>query len=132
MGDLRGKIGDTSLSDPQYIESTKLSEEVTPISIHSSHLDRHIMFGTELTEELQDALVSQGNVPRIDPCVAVHKLFAKPDHPPICYKRRKFAPKLLKVVEEEESKLVNSNIIIESHYSDWLANAIVTPKNGKK
>ena len=53
------------------------------------------MIGTELTNELRCALVeflkrnfdvfawSQGDVPGIDPQVAMHKLFTNPEHPSV-------------------------------------------------
>ena len=101
------------------------------------------MIKTELTKELRSALVeflkknynvfawSQGNVPGIDSHTAVHKLFINLDHPLICQKRRKFAPKSLKVIEDEVSKLVKARIIRESHYPNWLANlggyALISP-----
>ena len=95
------------------------------------------MIKTELTKELRDALVellkrnydmfswSQGDFLGIDPRVTVHKLFTNTDHPLVCQKRRKFVIERLKVIEEEVSKLVNTNVIRESHYSDWLVNIVV-------
>ena len=139
MGELRVKIGDIPLLDPRDIENTKSLEEVNPISIHPNHSDFHVMLGTELTEELWNALVeflnrnydviawSQGNVLGIDPYVTVHKLFTYPNHPPIYQKRMKFAPEQLKVIEEAVLKLINVAVIRESHYLDWLANVIVAP-----
>ncbi|GFY95348.1 hypothetical protein Acr_10g0007330 [Actinidia rufa] len=47
-------------------------------------------------------------------------------------KRRKFTLERLKVIEEEVAKLIKANVIRESHYPDWLANIIVTPKKGEK
>ena len=43
-----------------------------------------------------------------------------------------FAPKWLKVIEDEVLKLINADIIMESHYPDWLDNIVVTPKKGRK
>ena len=43
MRDLRNEIGNTSLLDPQDTESTKQLKEVTPISIHPNHSNRHVM-----------------------------------------------------------------------------------------
>jgi len=81
------------------------------------------MIGTELTDELRIALIdflkknsdvfawSQGDVPSIDPEVAMHKLFTKPEYSPVCQKRRKFAPERLKVIEDEISKLIKANVV---------------------
>ena len=99
-----------------------------------------MMIGTELTEEIRDALVeflkknydvfawSQCDVQEIGPHVAVHKFFTNPDCLLFHHKRRKFAPKWLKVIEEEVSKLVNTNVIKESYYSNWMANVVVAQR----
>ena len=117
------------------------SKEVTPISIHPDYLDHHIMIGTELTDELRSTLTNflkgnldvlawlQGDVPGIDPQVAMHRLFTNPEHPPVRQKRRKFAPERLKVIDDEVNKLIEPNVIGEAHYPEWLANIVVAPKN---
>ena len=76
-----------------------------------------------MIEKLQNALVnflkknydifawSQSDVPGIDPQIAVLKFFTNLDHPLIHQKRRKFAPKWLKVIEEEVSKLIKAGVI---------------------
>ena len=61
---------------------------------------------------------SQGDVLRIDPQVAIHKLFTNPDHSLIHQRRRKFTPEHLEVIEEEVAKLIKANIIKKSHYLD--------------
>ena len=144
MGELRDEIEATTLLDSWDTENIKSLEEVTPISTHTNHSDRHVMIGTELTKELRDALVeflkmnydvfawSQGEVSGIDPHVVIHKLFTNLDNPPILQKMRKFALEWLKVIEEEVLILINTNIIRESHYPNWLANIVVTPMNGEK
>ena len=38
-------------------QNTKTLEEITLISIHPDYPDRHVMIGTELTEELRSTLV---------------------------------------------------------------------------
>ena len=43
--------------NPKESENTKPLEEVTPVSIHPDHPDRHVMVVTELTKELRIALV---------------------------------------------------------------------------
>ncbi|GFZ10804.1 hypothetical protein Acr_22g0002020 [Actinidia rufa] len=71
------------LKDPRETVNTKPLEEVVPISIHPNYPDCQVMIGTELTNELRIALInflkknsdifawSQGNVPGIDPEVAM-------------------------------------------------------------
>ena len=84
-----------TLVAPIKSQNTKPLEEVTPVSIHPSHPDRHVIIGTELAEELRSSMVeflkrnydvfawSQGNVPGIDNQVATHRLFSNPDYPPV-------------------------------------------------
>ncbi|GFS38896.1 hypothetical protein Acr_00g0060030 [Actinidia rufa] len=129
--------------DPRETENTKPLEEVVPISIHPNFPDRQVMIGTELTDDLRIALIdflkknydvfawSQGDIPGIDPEVAMHKLFTKPEYSPVRQKRRKFAPERLKVIEDEVNKLIKANVVREAHYPDWLANVVVAPKKGE-
>ncbi|GFS42516.1 hypothetical protein Acr_00g0080270 [Actinidia rufa] len=117
-GILRGEMEQLILEDPRETENTKPLEEVVPISIHPNYPDRQVMIGTELTDELRIALIdflkknsdvfawSQGDVPGIDPEIAMHKLFTKPEYSPVRQKRRKFAPERLKVIEDEVNKLI--------------------------
>ncbi|GFS42902.1 hypothetical protein Acr_00g0082420 [Actinidia rufa] len=89
---LRNGIEQLILEDPRETENTKPLEEVVPISIHPNYPDRQVMIGSELTNELRIALIdflkknsdvfawSQGDVPGIDPEVAMHKLFTKPEY----------------------------------------------------
>ena len=131
MEALRDEVEDITLADPRETKNTKPLEDVTTISIHPDYPDRHIMIEIELTEELQSALTeflkrnydvfawSQGDVPRIDAKVTVHKLFTDPSHSLIFQKRRKFTPECLKIIEEEVAKLIKANVIRESHYPDW-------------
>ncbi|GFY96586.1 hypothetical protein Acr_11g0008920 [Actinidia rufa] len=143
-GILRGEMEQLILEDPRETENTKPLEEVVPISIHPNYPDRQVMIGTELTNELRIALIdflkknsdvfawSQGDVPGIDPEVAMHKLFTQPEYSPVRQKRRKFAPERLKVIEDEVNKLIKANVVREAHYLDWLANVVVAPKKGGK
>ena len=52
MEALRDEVEEITLTDPRETENTKSLEEVAPVSIHPYYLDRHVMIGTELTEEL--------------------------------------------------------------------------------
>ena len=61
----------------------------------------------------------------IDPEVVVHKLQVDPDHPPVKQKRRKFAPKLNKVINEEVQKLLDIGSVRGVPYPNWLANVVV-------
>ncbi|GFS37978.1 hypothetical protein Acr_00g0055000 [Actinidia rufa] len=141
---LRDEVEQLTLADPRETNNTKPFEEVVLISIYLEYPDRHIMIDTELTDELRFALInflkknfdifawSQGDVPGIDPEIAMHKLFTNPKHSPVRQKRRKFAPERLKVIEDEVHKLIRANVVREAHYPDWLANVVVAPKKEGK
>ena len=127
MGTLKDEVEQNTLADSRESENTKPLKEVTPICIHPDYPDRHVKIRIELTDELRSALTnflkgnfnvfawSQGDVPGIDPQVAMHKLFTNPEHPPIRQKRRKFAPECLKVIDEEVNKLIKASVIREAH-----------------
>ena len=57
METLKDKVKEITLVDLRETENTKPLEEVAPISIHPDYPNRHVMIGTELTEELRSALV---------------------------------------------------------------------------
>ncbi|GFY82856.1 hypothetical protein Acr_02g0010960 [Actinidia rufa] len=79
MKALRDEVELVTLADPRETENTKPLKKVTPVSIHPDYPDRHVMMGTELTNELCSALTnflkrnfdvfawSQGDVLGIDP-----------------------------------------------------------------
>ncbi|GFS35144.1 hypothetical protein Acr_00g0038080 [Actinidia rufa] len=136
IGVLRNEVEQLTLENPRETDNTKPLEEVVPISIHPDYPDRHIMIGTELTDELRFTLIhflkknsnifawSQRDVPGINPEIAMHKLFTDPKHSLVRQKRRKFAPECLKVIEDEVNKLIRANVVREAHYLDWLANVV--------
>ncbi|GFS31317.1 hypothetical protein Acr_00g0016790 [Actinidia rufa] len=49
---LRDEVEEVTLADPRETENTKPLEEGAPLFIHSNYPDRHVMIGTEQTEEL--------------------------------------------------------------------------------
>ena len=68
----------------------------------------------------------------IDPTVITHKLNVNPSFKPIKQKRRSFAPKRQKAINEEVNKLLQAKAIREVEYPDWLANVVFVKKaNGK-
>ena len=130
MEALRDEVKEITLVNPREIENIKPLEEIALVSIHLDYLNRHVVIGTKLTKELRSSLMeffkmnydvltwSQGDVPGIDPQVATHKLFTKPNHPPVHQNRRKFALESLKIIEEDMAKLIKANVIRESHHPD--------------
>ena len=68
----------------------------------------------------------------IDPVVITHKLNISPSFKPIKQKRRSFASKRQKTINEEVNKLLQAKAIREVEYPDWLANVVLVKKaNGK-
>ena len=68
----------------------------------------------------------------IDPAVITHKLNVSPSFKPVKQKRRRFAPKRQKAINEEVGKLLQANSIREVEYPEWLANVVLIKKvNGK-
>ena len=68
----------------------------------------------------------------IDPKVITHKLNVAPSFKPVKRKRRSFAPKRQKAINEEVSKLLQARAIREVDYPDWWANVVLVKKaNGK-
>ena len=57
MEALRYEVDEITLVDRRESENTKSLEEVTPVFIHQKHPYRHVMIVTELTKELQIALL---------------------------------------------------------------------------
>ena len=57
MEPLKDEVEQVILVDPWEIKNTKAPEEVALISIHPEYHDRHVVIGTELTNELRCALV---------------------------------------------------------------------------
>ena len=67
-----------------------------------------------------------------DPAVITHKLNVAPSFKPVKQKRRSFALKRQKTINDEVSKLLQARAIREVDYPDWLANVVLVKKaNGK-
>lgn len=54
----------------------------------------------------------------ISPKVIIHKLEVNPDYPLVKPNRKKFAPELNKIINEEVKKLKRNSFIREVHYLD--------------
>ena len=68
----------------------------------------------------------------IDPAVITHRLNISPSFKPVKQKRRIFAPKRHKVIDEEVNKLLQAKDIQEVEYSNWLANVVLIKKANEK
>ena len=119
------------------------SEELEPVQLDD--YPEHLAYiGSKLAEEVKDLLIrflkknvevfawKQEDMGGIDPAVITHKLNVAPSFKPVKQKRRSFAPKRQKAINEEVSKLLQARAIREVDYPDWLANVVLVKKeNGK-
>ena len=68
----------------------------------------------------------------IDPTIITHKLSVIPSFKLVKKKRRSFAPKRQKAINEEVGRLLQAGAIREVEYPEWLANVVLAKKaNGK-
>ena len=71
-------------------------------------------------------------MPGIPPEVIIYRLNIDPKVKPVRQKKKSFAPKRQKIIDEEVDKLLTINFIREANYSDWLTNIVMVRKsNGK-
>ena len=118
-------------------------EELEPVQLDNQ--PEHLAYiGYKLVEDFKDLLIhflkqnvevfawKQEDMGGIDPKVITHKLNVAPSFKPVKQKRRNFAPKRQKAINEEVSKLLQARAIREVDYPDWLANVVLVKKaNGK-
>ena len=119
------------------------SEELEPVQLDDQ--PEHLAYiGSKLAEDVRDPLIhflkqnvevfawKQEDMGGIDPTVITHKLNVSPSFKPVKQKRRSFALKRKKAINEEVRKLLQSRVIREVDYPDWLANVVLVKKaNGK-
>ena len=119
------------------------SEELEPVSLDDD--PEHLAYiGSKLTEDLKSPLThflrqnkdvfawEQADMGGIDPTVITHRLNVISSFKPIKQKRRSFAPKRQKAINEEVGKLLQAGAIKEVEYPEWLANVVLVKKeNGK-
>ena len=68
----------------------------------------------------------------IDPAIITHRLNVSPSFKPVKQKRRSFAPKRQKTINEEVGKLLQASAIREVEYPEWLANVVLIKKANAK
>ena len=119
------------------------SEELELLSLDDD--PEHLAYiGSKLAEDLRNSLTNflrqnkdvfawkQAGMGGIDPTVITHRLNVSPSFKPVKQKRRSFAPKRQKVINEEVGKLLQARAIREVEYPEWLANVVLVKKaNGK-
>ena len=68
----------------------------------------------------------------IDPAVIIHRMNISPSFKLVKQKRRNFAPKRQKAIDEEVNKLLQAKAIREVEYPDRLANIVLVKKANNK
>ena len=119
------------------------SEEMEPVLLDDD--PEHLTYiGSKLVEDLKNLLIhflrqnknvlawKQADMGGIDPAVITHRLNVIPSFNPIKQKRRSFAPKRQKAINEEVSKLLQAGGIKEVEYPEWLANVVLIKKANDK
>ena len=121
----------------------KPSEELEPVPFDDN--PEHLAYiGSNLEEDLRSLLThflkhnkdvfawKQADMEGIDPAIITHRLNVSPSFKPVKQKRRSFAPKRQKAINEEVDKLLQAGAIREVEYREWLANVVLVKKeNGK-
>ena len=68
----------------------------------------------------------------VDPAVITHRLKVNPSFKSVKQKRRSFAPKRQKAINEEVGKLLQAKAIREVEYPEWLGNVVLIKKANSK
>ena len=119
------------------------SEELEPIRLDDQ--PEHLVYiGSKLAEDTRDLLIrflkqnievfawKQEDMGGVDPVVITHRLNVSPSFKPVKQKRRSFAPKRQKAINEEVSKILQAKSIREVEYPNWLANVVLIKKASGK
>ena len=122
---------------------TEPSEEMKPVPLDDN--PKYLAYiGSKLANDLRSLLTQflrqnkdvfawkQADMGGIDPTIITHRLNVSPSFKPVKQKRRSFAPKRKKAINEEVAKLLQAGAIREVEYPEWLANVVLVKKaNGK-
>ena len=68
----------------------------------------------------------------VDSTVITHRLNVSPSFKPVKQKRRSFAPKRQKAINEDVGKLLQAKAIREVEYPEWLTNVVLVKKTNDK
>ena len=139
--------------DNIYMDELDMRDEVTTRPAPSEGLEpiqlgdqpEHLIYiGSKLAEGIKSPLIrlleqnmevfawKQEDLGGVDPVVITHRLNVNPSFKPVKQKRRSFAPKRQKAINDEIGKLLQAKAIREVEYSEWLANVVLVKKaNGK-
>ena len=118
-------------------------EELEPVQLGDQR--EHLVYiGSKLAKDIRSSLIrfleqnievfawKQEDMGGVDPTVISHRLNVNPSFKPVKQKRRSFAPKRQKVINEEVGKLLLAKAIREVKYPEWLANVVLVKKANNK
>ena len=127
----------------EVLTRSEPSEELEPVLLDDD-LEHLAYIGSKLAEDLKSPLThflrqnkdvfawKQADIGGIDSTIITHRLNVSPSFKLVKQKRRSFAPKGKKAINEEVGKLFQERAIREVEYLEWLANIILVKKsNGK-
>ena len=119
------------------------SEELELVQLDDN--PKHLAYiGSRLAEDLRHPLIhflkqnkdvfawKQEDMGGIDPAIITHILNVSTSFKPVKQKRRSFAPKRQKAINEEVGKLFQAGAIKEVEYPEWLANVVLVKKANDK
>ena len=119
------------------------SKELEPVQL-DDQLEHLVYIGSKLADDVKNLVINflrqnmevfawkQEDMGGIDPVVITHRMNVSSSFKPVKQKRRSFAPKRQKAINEEVGKLLQAGAIREFEYPNWLANVVLVKKaNGK-
>ncbi|XP_019160960.1 PREDICTED: uncharacterized protein LOC109157567 [Ipomoea nil] len=118
-------------------ESVGSSDDVLPTTQEEVASSFHITLCDETPIEGEDAEdapheLEEGEMPGLDPKVAVHHLAVKNGCRPVKQAQRRFCPELIPLIEIEVNKLIEAGFIREVKYPTWISSIVpMRKKNGQ-
>ena len=113
-------------------------EKLTEVSLDTG--DKKVLIGDDLSPTIESHLVDflttrldafaweHEDITGISADVITHKLNVDPDHKPVQQRRRKFAAERNKIINDEVSRLLKTEMIREVDYPEWLANVVIVQR----
>uniref|UniRef100_A0A2N9FY26 Integrase catalytic domain-containing protein n=1 Tax=Fagus sylvatica TaxID=28930 RepID=A0A2N9FY26_FAGSY len=105
---------------------------------------REVKIGTRCAAEQKEALIallrefheifawSYQDMPGLDTDIVVHKIPLKPECKPVKQALRRMKPEVILKIKEEVEKQLKAGFLSTVTYSDWVANIVPVPKEGRK
>ena len=139
--------------DNIHMDELDMRDKVTARPAPSEELElvqlggqpEHLVYiGSKLAEDIRSPFIrfleqnvevfawKQEDMGGVDPTVITHRLNVNPSFKPIKQKRRSFAPKRQKAINEEVGKLLQEKAIREVEYPEWLTNVVLVKKANDK